>query len=524
MSSSKTAPRVSHVGSKKPRLYTKPLRKLTPKTSLGFEVIEFALLILGVKLYPWQEWLLIHALELNPDGTYRFRRVIVLVARQNGKSLLASVLAAWWLFVDSDRHPDRLPPVKFQILGTAQNLDTARDVWQTVRMWCDPDADPADDDVVIPALQEFVRRVSDTNGKEEIILKSKVRYMIRAASRKSGRGKSSPRTLMDEMREQLDWTAWDSISQTSKAMYSPQLWGFSNAGDARSVVLNHQRIAALQFIENWETWVEAGLQSAEEFANGHDTSLGLFEWSAPDGCELDDIPSILQANPSIGYGEITVASVLADIEGMTDSGYRTEVLCQWVTSLREGIFPPGAWERNTVPIDMKITDPVVAVDVRTGMNQSAAIVVAGGSDDDYDLVHVVRYEPDSGQGIVDEALKVLAERGLSKVVVDKYGENLHLIPLFEDAGIEVIQLDTTDMRAGAVAFTDALVNNRLKHKSQAPLNLAVQGAGKQSSDAGFRWSQAKSITDITTLRAATAAWWVYKSGITSDYDVEASFY
>jgi hypothetical protein len=91
-----------------PRLWTRPLRELTPETSLGFEVIEFARDILGVELYPWQKWLLIHALELLEDGTYRFKRVIVLVARQQGKTLLASVLAAWWLYVDSARHPDRI--------------------------------------------------------------------------------------------------------------------------------------------------------------------------------------------------------------------------------------------------------------------------------------------------------------------------------------------------------------------------------------------------------------------------------
>jgi hypothetical protein len=70
-------------GSTEPRIYTPPLRPLTPETSLGFEVVDFAREVLGVTLYPWQEWLLIHALELREDGRYRFRRIIVLVARQN---------------------------------------------------------------------------------------------------------------------------------------------------------------------------------------------------------------------------------------------------------------------------------------------------------------------------------------------------------------------------------------------------------------------------------------------------------
>src|SRR5690606_17197104 len=139
--------------------------------------------------------------------------------------------------------------------------------------------------------------------------------------------------------------AWDSISQTTKAMFSPQLWGFSNAGDARSVVLNHQRSVALPLIEDWDTYVASGLQSVEEFANGRDITLGWFEWSAPDDCPLDDIDGILQSNPSIGHGEITLESVLADAKGMPEASFRTEVLCQWVTALSIPFMDGEEWSK-----------------------------------------------------------------------------------------------------------------------------------------------------------------------------------
>ena len=82
----------SLVGSEVPRIWTRPLRELTPKTSLGYSVIEFAEKFLFIELFPWQKWLLIHALELRPNGRLRFRNIIVLVARQNGKSTLSIVL------------------------------------------------------------------------------------------------------------------------------------------------------------------------------------------------------------------------------------------------------------------------------------------------------------------------------------------------------------------------------------------------------------------------------------------------
>src|SRR5690349_7668479 len=80
-------------GSETPRIWTAPLRELTPETSLGFECIDFAEQTLELELMPWQKWFLIHALELHPtevddygDPVFRFRKVILLVGRQNAKS------------------------------------------------------------------------------------------------------------------------------------------------------------------------------------------------------------------------------------------------------------------------------------------------------------------------------------------------------------------------------------------------------------------------------------------------------
>ena len=92
---------------------------MTQATSAGFEAAEFAQDVLGIALHPWQRWLLIHALELNPDRTFRFRTVVVEVARQNGKTTLVQVLALWRMFVDGAG----------LVIGTAQNLDVAEEAW-----------------------------------------------------------------------------------------------------------------------------------------------------------------------------------------------------------------------------------------------------------------------------------------------------------------------------------------------------------------------------------------------------------
>lgn len=103
-------------GCTEPRFFIPPLRELTPETSLGFEVIEFSQL-LGVNLYPWQQWVLIHGLELTQSGDFRFKRVIIEVARQNGKTTLMVVLGLWRFF----RYGAS------RILSAAQSLGDAED-------------------------------------------------------------------------------------------------------------------------------------------------------------------------------------------------------------------------------------------------------------------------------------------------------------------------------------------------------------------------------------------------------------
>ena len=495
------------LGHEEPRLWTRPLRELTPETSKGFACIEFAEDILELTLLPWQKWLLIHALELNPDGSYRFRTVLLLVARQNGKSTLMLILALWSMFAEGS-------PL---VIGTAQNLDISEELWTAAYEMAES----------IPELAEFIEHVDKTNGKKALRLTSGERYKVAAASRRGGRGLTGDLILLDELREHQTWDAWAAVTKTTRTRAKAQIWAASNAGDNTSVVLKHLRLLA-----------HVALGDPDGIAGEHsegtaDVSMGIFEWSAVPGCDVRDRDGWAQSNPSMGYIPSMERSIASDVETDPERVFRTEVLCQWVDSMSEGAFPPGVWESTFADDDCRITGrPVVAVELRTGMQQSAAIMVAGSTDEAFDLFEVARYELGADEQwaqdyILTELLKILETHKLDEVVLDKFGENATLIPLLEDAGITVIKLDTTDMRNACVGVQDALINGRLKHRridANQPLDVAVLGAGKRFTNEQFVWSQARSTTDITTLRAGTAAWWVHRSTDSADKDPLAEIF
>lgn len=327
------------------RVFTKPLRPLNRKTSRGFEVIEFAEMI-GEPLLPWQQWAVIHALELNPDGTYRFRTVLILVARQNGKSHLKRIVTLWRMYMDGAR----------RIIGVAQDLALARDQWQMCQETIH----------ACPDLEEEWGGVRNVNG-DEMFWAGSGRYAIKAASGKAGRGGSNDEVNIDELREQRDWKAWAAVSKTTSARDAGQTWAMSNAGDDNSVVLNQLQDVATA---------------------GTDPSLCLLEWSAPEGCELDDVTAWQQANPGLGY-TVSEAAIRSALGTDPPAIFRTEVLCQRVDQLN-GAIDLAAWKdcADTGTMDAH-RDRLAACFEVSQDGQHATLEVAAKMDDGRARVEVV---------------------------------------------------------------------------------------------------------------------------------------
>jgi hypothetical protein len=309
------------LGSTEPRLWTPPLRPLTPDTSYGFDVNGFARDVVRMPYDPWQEWLLIHAGELLPDGRPRFRIVIVIVARQNGKTHVPVVLTLYWQFIE------RVP----LILGTSTKLDYARESWQkAVKLGrrC-ADLDPmrpakwtreTNGEQVSWAIEVDGDGVPVRNGDE-------YRYKIAASNEEGGRSLTIDRLLCDELRQHHDYSAWDA-AEPAVSPWDAQIWGLSNAGDDRSVVLNDLRDDALEFIQT----------------GVGDYRLGLFEWSAPEDADPADIHALAQANPNLNRrldGE-ALAAKGARVKrkgGEALTGFKTENMCIHVRLLNPALDP-----------------------------------------------------------------------------------------------------------------------------------------------------------------------------------------
>lgn len=526
-------------GSEVPRVYTPPLRELTPDTTLGYSVIQFAETILMMTLLPWQKWLLIHMLELLPDDSLRFRTVVVLVARQNGKSTLSQVLGLWFMYVYGIA----------LILGTAQDLDTAEEVWEgAVNLATETDDD---ENPVRPELADLVEKVVQVNGKKALVVKvagKKKRWKVKAANRRAGRGLSGDVIFLDELREHQSWDAWGSITKTTIARAFALILCISNAGDSTSIVLRHLRKLGHAAVGDPDGIVKADEEDPhadepteeelEEFDDDaadlldemeDDDSLGLFEWSARPGRAVLDRDGWCEANPSLGY-TIQERSLASAANTDPEWVFRTECLCQWLGGTLSGPFPAMSWEAGRwAPDDPserppKIEGPLKACVTMSRDRKTTSITVAGYRADGLPQFEVVaqragsawvrdwfhedkptrkRIEHITGRkgGAEGELLKELAADWVDPTGKKRKGLPVHFWAGDELAGWTGLFFDL--ISAGDIDDNDKPTGAR--HLPQPALDVAAANAVVKPTGTRFVWDDIKSPVDIHTLIGATGA-------------------
>lgn len=299
-------------GRTEPRLYTRPLRDLSAfEASWGHDFIGFCELI-GFPLDEWQEWLAIHLGELLDDGSPRYRKAIILVARQNGKSMFAMLLTLYWMFVE------RVPLV----FGVHKDRAEAKKAWKEVMYLAENDE----------YLGEFLPNPHQilVTGEEDFWNSFNSHYMFSAPNGKAARGKTVYRALIDELREHKDRKCWSSLVPATNAVADPLVVCITNEGDLSAVVLHEEYDAAYDAMDD------------------PDADVFLAAWSSPPGSDPLNPEHLAYANPSMnrvranGTG-LRLSALLGEAHTAMQAGgtslaaFKTEMMCMRVDQLDAAI-------------------------------------------------------------------------------------------------------------------------------------------------------------------------------------------
>lgn len=511
------------LGNSVPRIYTPPLRELTEETTLGYAFIAFAQM-LGIPLLPWQQWLAIHALELLPNGKFRFRTIVLLVGRQNGKSTFAQLLGLFMMYVVET-------PL---VLSTAQNLDLAEEVWQGA-----VDMVMADEE-----LLKLWQNTVQQRGSKALVLTSGARWKVQAATSRGGRGLSADLVFMDELREHKTWKAWSAISKTTMARDNAIVFALSNAGDIDAIVLRHLRMQAHKALGDPDgLWVDKAtgepiddltvVPDGDEVPDG---TLAIFEWSAAPGRSTRDRAGWQEANPALGI-TVTEKAILAALATDPEWEFRTEVLCQWFDGSIDGPFPAGTWDGSTDTESKLAPGTKAAYGIDTSWDRSMTrIAIAGYRPDGKIHFEVVVSRPGT-----EWVIPWLSDpqRKYTPTIVSWQIAGAPISSLSED--LEKSKLPTaawggTDLGRGTGQFYDLITRHDDEeehtpgayHRPQPALDVAANTASVKTAGDSWFWDRSKSVADISPLVASTAAVWALvnrevvtaKSAYETDLDID----
>ena len=402
----------------------------------------------GLDLDEWQQYVLRAAMAEREPGRWAAFEFGLCVPRQNGKTfvIVARLLAGVFLLDE-----------QLQVYS-AHQFKTAMDTYNKLREVIDTS----------PDLLRRVKAMPDANGKEGIYLRGerRPRIMITARGKNAVRGFAADAVIYDETME-LQETAVSAMLPTLARQPNAQVWYAGSAVDQMTM-------------EHGEVF---GRKRRQALA-GESSRLTYLEYSMPGTIEAHDpydAAGIRAANPSL---ELRPSWTLPDVDderaGMSRRGFAVERLGigDWPAEPEavDTVIPQDVWRGLVAPEGSQITSPVAfAVDVAPD-RKTAAIAVAGVTDDGHLQVEVVAH----GRGVTWVpgliTTLVLAWDPLA-VVVDKASGAASIIPTLQAEGIEVTATGAAEMGAACGGLYDDAEGGVLAHLDDPALNDALKDAG-----------------------------------------------
>lgn len=426
----------------------------------------------GRPLIPWQRevaWLTGERLE---SGRLAYPRVVMVVPRRAGKSVLVLARA-----LATIRNPGRRAVYMGAHRENAARL--WRDEWFPI--------------LEGSALHPYVK-LTRGNGTESVRLKSSPStFRLVAANGDSIRNAAVALTVVDEARD-IDPDTGDDLEGAAlptMATTGGQLWVISSAGHLGS-----------QWLARWRDRGRAAVEA------GYRDRLAYVEFSAPTDSDPDDEATWWAAHPGLGH-HVDIDALRADhdpISGMTAAMFAAEYLGWWPETTTDTKLVE-AW--SAAAARTELADPVVFA-VEVDEDRTTAAIVAAGLDGGGRLgVELVDVRP-LGPWVAPRLVELCGRWDPVALVWDRGGPANALAPELVTVPTRTVPLGALEMTAAAGSLYDAVLSGALWHRADATLDAAVATAQRRR--AGGSWLFDRRAAGSGPLIAAAMAAWIHRTG------------
>ncbi|WCO67884.1 hypothetical protein PO878_03990 [Iamia majanohamensis] len=233
--------------------------------------------------------------------------------------------------------------------------------------------------------------------------------------------------------------------------------------------------------------------------------LAYWEWSAPEGSDLDDPAALWAANPAMAAGRITEEFSRIERAAMDDDEYARE---------RLGMFPDNddapRWEviteeqwRNAARDPVALSGTVTYAVEATPDGGWAAISAAMTHPDGV-AVEVGEHR-EGRTWLLDRVVELAGKPTTKAVLIDPEGPVGSLVRDIEAAGVTITRVTAAEYAKACAGFYDAVAEDTVHHFDDDTLTGCVARAKKRTR--GDVWMWDRRDTDVTPLATATLARW-----------------
>ena len=456
----------------------------------GAEVADLAAMA-GLEPDEQQRFCLDVMFALRPDYRVAAFEFAIICARQNMKTALLKMAALGWLFVTDQR----------LIVWSAHEMSTTKEAFRDLAELIEN----------CPPLRKRLASgpangIYRGNGDEAIELASGARIKFKARTHGGGRGLTGNKVVLDEAMF-LQPHHMGALLPTLSAVDDPQVLYGASAGLASSEVLRGIRDRGRAGSSDSLAYIEFCSQPEENACADELCSHAL----GVEGCALDDIDYLRQANPALGR-RISVDYLLAERQALPPEEFGRERAGWWDKPDAAGVplISEEQWAK-LADSESNPLDPVSFGVYVSSDRTTAAIGVAGYRSDGKIHVGVVSavrgklIDSLPGTRWIPARMRELNEWYPLSVVIDSHSAAASLITAIESEGVAVTRANSTDVAKACGSFYDAVSENNLRHRGARPLARAVCAGTKRELSDAWVWDRKDKSSDIAQLMAVTLA-------------------
>lgn len=433
----------------------------------------------GVKPMPWQEYEIRAINATNPDGTWTHSDAILIVPRQNGKSLIVALIVIYRIFILGQN-----------VLFTAQQWETAKELWEET--W-----------KIVKSRRFLMKLVTShtcSQGRGTIFLSNGGRVVFTTRSQDAGRGLTKVDLLVYDEAYNLTDGEMAALSFLSQAAADPQVFFMSSA--VHRDFPQHQKGRVLSAMHS---------QAMDEF--DEEEPIYLAEYAAPEDMDPDDEKTWRAGNPS--YGVIATEKKMRKImrrmnteEGRINFGVEALGWAKWFEEITGEDFAPVVSDEDLDAVmtsaPQVLSHSVVAVDAAP--DRSTCSISVGGRAGDQVYGRVVYHDSLNVKSVVDAVLQVVEVANPMAIIIDPKSPAEVLIDPIERAGFDVERMSWPDVKSATSAFLQG-VDDRdyVLDDSQIIRDGVACAELREDRDGGVAWARRSGV--ISQLVSLSAAMW-----------------